>query len=95
MPTRNVSLTQHFDRFVERNVSSGRYLNASEVVRDGLRLLEQHAQAEKIKLEKLREASAAGFKAIDEGEFRNVRERDIGRRIAAIGRRAASRATGS
>lgn len=47
MPTRNISLTEHFDTFVERSVTSGSYLNASEVVREGLRLLEQKAQEEK------------------------------------------------
>ncbi len=41
MPTRNVNLTEHLDRFVDARVSSGRFSNASEVVREGLRLLEQ------------------------------------------------------
>ena len=39
MPTRNISLTDRLDRCVENNVSTGRYQNASEVVRDSLRLL--------------------------------------------------------
>ena len=38
--TRNISLTPHQDAFVERLVSGGRYRTASEVVRQGLRLLE-------------------------------------------------------
>ena len=33
MPTRNVNLTEHFDRFIETGVTSGRFSNASEVVR--------------------------------------------------------------
>jgi antitoxin ParD1/3/4 len=37
MPTRNVNLTEHLDRFVDRQVSSGRYSNASEIVREALR----------------------------------------------------------
>ena len=44
MPTRNINLTEHFDRFVERQVSSGRYSNASEIVREALRLLEEQEQ---------------------------------------------------
>lgn len=36
----NVSLTPHLDSFIDQQVSSGRYRSASEVVRDGLRLLE-------------------------------------------------------
>ena len=37
MPTRNVNLTDHYDQFVEGQVSAGRYQNASEVMRAGLR----------------------------------------------------------
>ena len=39
MPTRNVNLTRELDRFVATKVKSGRYENASEVVRAGLRTL--------------------------------------------------------
>jgi antitoxin ParD1/3/4 len=39
VPTRNISLTDRLDRFVETSVTTGRYQNASEVVREGLRLL--------------------------------------------------------
>jgi antitoxin ParD1/3/4 len=91
MPTRNVSLTDHFDKFVERSIDSGRYLNASEVIREGLRLLEQKTQEDRLKLERLREAAIAGFEAIDKGRFREIRGSDIGRTIAAIGKRAAGR----
>jgi putative addiction module CopG family antidote len=41
MPTRNVNLTDELDRFVAKKVRSGRYENASEVVRAGLRTLER------------------------------------------------------
>ena len=51
MPTRNVNLTEHFDRFIETGVTSGRFGNASEVVREGLRLLEQREQEHKAELE--------------------------------------------
>jgi antitoxin ParD1/3/4 len=40
MPTRNVVLTDYQAELVERPVSSGRYQNASEVLREGLRLVE-------------------------------------------------------
>jgi antitoxin ParD1/3/4 len=46
MPTRNVNLTKRFDNLIERNVASGRYGNASEVVREGLRLLEKQEKEE-------------------------------------------------
>lgn len=43
-PVRNtsVSLGQHFSRFIEAQVQGGRYSSASDVVRAGLRLLEEH-----------------------------------------------------
>lgn len=44
MPTRNVVLTEHQTRFVEALVTSGRYQNASDVLRDGLRLVERREQ---------------------------------------------------
>ena len=69
MPTRNVNLTEHFDRFIESGVTSGRFSNASEVVREGLRLLEQREQEDKAKLEWLRAAAKEGFDAADRGDY--------------------------
>jgi antitoxin ParD1/3/4 len=69
VPTRNVNLTEHFDRFVEAGVNSGRFSNASEVVREGLRLLEQREQEDKAKLEWLRAAAKEGFDAIESGDY--------------------------
>jgi putative addiction module CopG family antidote len=43
-PTRNFSLTPELDAFIRDLVASGRYSNASEAVRAGLRLLIQHEQ---------------------------------------------------
>jgi len=66
MPTRNVVLTDQQADMVEKLVHSGRYQNASEVLRDGLRLLERREAEERAKLEALRgaldeaEAAAAG-----------------------------------
>ena len=67
MPTRNINLTEHFDQFVERQVSSGRYGNASEIVRDALRLLEEKGQEREAKLKALRHAAKQGFDEIDQG----------------------------
>jgi len=68
MPTRNVNLTQELDRFVLSRVESGRFENASEVVRAALRTLEREERLYEAKLEALRAA-------IDEGDvFAQVRE---------------------
>src|ERR1035437_5610877 len=69
LPTRNVNLTEHFDRFIESGVTSGRFSNASEVVREGLRLLEQREQEDKAKIEWLRGAAKEGFDAADRGDY--------------------------
>lgn len=69
MPTRNVVLTQHQAELVEELVESGRYQNASEVLREGLRLLEQRAAEDKAKLTALREAAQVGIADIEAGRF--------------------------
>ncbi|MCI0741804.1 MAG: type II toxin-antitoxin system ParD family antitoxin [Gemmataceae bacterium] len=68
MPTRNINLTEHFDHFVERQISSGRYSNASEIVREALRLLEEQEQERRAKLTALRQAAKQGFDEIDQGK---------------------------
>jgi antitoxin ParD1/3/4 len=73
MPTRNVNLTEHFDRFIEAGVTSGRFSNASEVVREGLRLLEQRHQEDQAKIEWLRAAAKEGFDDIDRGDYVTLR----------------------
>jgi antitoxin ParD1/3/4 len=46
----NVSLTSELERFVNAKVESGRYNSASEVIREALRLLEEHDQARALQL---------------------------------------------
>jgi len=53
MPT-SVALGAHFEAFIKEQVAKGRYNNASEVVRDGLRMLEDRQQERQAKLEALR-----------------------------------------
>jgi antitoxin ParD1/3/4 len=69
MPTRNVHLTEHFDNFIEAGVQSGLFSNASEVVREGLRLLQQRQEEEKAKLDWLRGAIQDGINAVEQGEY--------------------------
>ena len=69
MPTRNVVLTDHQASVVERLVSSGRYQNASEVLRDGLRLIEQRDAEDAARLECLRTAVRIGTANFDQGKF--------------------------
>jgi len=70
MPTRNVVLTKRQEKLIETLVESGRYQNASEVLRDGLRLVEQREAEDATKLEALREAARVGVAALNRGEFK-------------------------
>jgi antitoxin ParD1/3/4 len=70
MPTRNVVLTKHQEELIQTLVESGRYQNASEVLRDGLRLVEQREGVESDKLTALREAARTGVTALDRGSFK-------------------------
>jgi len=74
MPTRNVNLTDDLDRFVLKKVKSGRYENASEVVRAALRTLEREEQLYEAKLAALRTA-------IDEGDASGIAEGDVFGRV--------------
>jgi antitoxin ParD1/3/4 len=72
MPTRNVNLTDHLDKFVEKRVKTGQFSNASEVVREGLRLLEQRQLEDEAKLRWLRGAAKEGFDAIGNGDYVSI-----------------------
>ena len=70
MPTRNVVLTDHQAGLVARLVASGRYQNASEVMREGLRLVERRESEDEIRLEAMRKAADAGIADIAAERFR-------------------------
>ena len=69
MPTRNVVLTDQQVKLVEKLVHSGRYQNASEVLRDGLRLLQRRELEETAKLEAIRGALDDAEAAVAAGEL--------------------------
>ena len=60
MPTRNINLTPQMDNYVDAKIRSGEYANASEVLRAGLRALEQAEREGRARLEALRSAVLAG-----------------------------------
>jgi antitoxin ParD1/3/4 len=69
MPTRNVVLTNYQASFVERLVSTGRYQNASEVLREGLRMVEQREAEDASRLEALRNAVRVGIADMEQGRY--------------------------
>jgi antitoxin ParD1/3/4 len=74
MPTRNVNLTDELDKFVSVTVKAGRFENASEVVRAGLRALEREEREYEAKL-------AAVKRAIDEGDASGIARGDVFGRV--------------
>lgn len=67
----SVTLGDHFEAFIGRQIAAGRYGTASEVVRASLRLLEEHEQ----RVAALRQALADGAKSGDAGtlDFEEIR----------------------
>jgi antitoxin ParD1/3/4 len=89
MPTRNVVLSERQHELVETLVQSGRYQNASEVLRDGLRLIEQRERIEHAKLKALRQASRQGWSDVSAGRYADVADDRLADFIGQLGRRAA------
>ena len=85
MPTRNVVLTDHQAHYVEQIVASGRYQNASEVLREGLRLVERRESEDAMRLVALREAARIGIADIDAGALRSFKSVDaLGQHLATL-----------
>jgi antitoxin ParD1/3/4 len=89
MPTRSVDLTPELDRFVATKVKSGRYENASEVVRAGLQILKSQ---EKEREEQEHSAKLAALRsAIDEGDASGVARGNVFGRVRKTLKLSASR----
>lgn len=88
MPTRNVVLGQQQHELVDELVSSGRYQNASEVLREGLRLLEQRDAEDAARLAALRAAADRGWADVAAGRFVDIDDANLDEVVAQIGARA-------
>ena len=85
MPTRNVVLTDHQEKLIEGLVASGRYQNASEVLREGLRLIEARDAEERARLEALRKAVQVGIDDMQAGRLRSFdTPADLRRHLEAV-----------
>ncbi len=79
----NISLTPELEKLVNKKVSSGRYISASEVVREALRLLEDNDKIKALRVTELKRRIAAGVEQLDSGEtraFSSSRIKKAGRR---------------
>jgi len=70
----NISLTAELDDFVRGQVEAGLYHSASEVVREGLRLLKLREEIRPLRLEELRKKIAVGIEELDRGEVVGMEE---------------------
>ncbi len=89
MATRNVVLSQHQHELVDALVRSGRYQNASEVLREGLRLLEREQAEEAAKIAVLRQAADQGWSDLTSGRFDDVDDESLDDFVGALGGQAA------
>lgn len=69
MPTRNVVITQRQADMIDELVEEGVYQNASEVLREGLRLVQEHRDAHAAKIAALRAAAQVGLDDMAAGRF--------------------------
>lgn len=79
----NVSLTPELERLVAEKVESGMYQTASEVVREGLRLLKRRDE----ELASLRAEIKKGFDAVERGEYKDYDESTIEQLAEGVGAR--------
>ncbi len=64
----NVSLTPELESLVQSKVQSGRYQSASEVIREGLRLLDDQDRLREMQLGEVRRKIQVGVDQLDRGE---------------------------
>jgi antitoxin ParD1/3/4 len=69
----NVSLGSVWEKYVAEQVASGHFNNASEVVRDALRMQQEH----QVKFEALKRDVLKGVESIEAGRIRKVSARDF------------------
>ena len=77
MPTRNISLTTEQDAFVQEVVEAGEYQNASEAIRDALRVLQQRRKEDSLRLKALRAQIKVGTDALEGGDFTEIADADL------------------
>lgn len=72
----NVSLTPELEALIQSKVATGMYNNASEVIREALRLLMEKDELKELKRQLLQRELALGLNALDRGEYtiRNIQE---------------------
>src|SRR5689334_10740110 len=88
MASLNISLTPELVELINRKVTSGMYHSASEVVREGLRLLQEQDEIRRLRLEELRREIQKGADSLERGEAREFHSgEELAAHIEAEGRK--------
>ncbi len=82
----NISLTKEFESYVTQKVESGLYHSASEVIRDGLRLMKERDELHQSRLAELRKDIALGVEQAERGQIQPFNEQ-VTARVKANGRK--------
>ena len=90
----NISLTKEFESYVAQKVESGLYHSASEVIRDGLRLMKERDELHQSRLAELRKDIVIGVDQADRGQVRPFNE-EVVSRVKARGRKRLAAQNGS
>ena len=90
----NISLTKEFESYVTQKVESGLYHSASEVIRDGLRLMKERDELHQNRLAELRRDIAIGVDQADRGQVQPFNE-EATARVKARGRKRMDARNGS
>ncbi|NUL48837.1 type II toxin-antitoxin system ParD family antitoxin [Cellulosimicrobium funkei] len=85
MATRNVVLSQHQHELVESLVASGQFQNASEVLREGLRLLERQHAEDAARISALRDAADRGWADLEAGRYDDIADNNLDDFIGQLG----------
>ena len=83
----NVSLTPELEQYVNGKVQSGLYHSASEVIREGLRLLKEKDEVHQKKIQELRRDIQVGIDQAERGEVSTFNRADARWRSRAEGRK--------
>ncbi len=93
MGTRNVVLTDRQEKLIDTLVEAGRYQNASEVLREGLRMIERREAEDAAKLSALKEAAKLGMASLEQGQAQTFSDAaSLRRHLKDVGTKAIANA---
>ena len=87
----NINLGAQWEGFIGEHVKSGRYLSASEVVREGLRLLQEKEQFRQLRMDELRSEVDKGLESLDQGVYLELAEPGLKTHLEDANRRGLER----